>query len=1391
MEVRGAGGVVSRKFFSLTGVGVVLKRSPSSVFAYASSLTENKPIRGARVILYDMTAVKKKKGDDYEPPNQVEELPVNIVAKGETDERGIFQHPVSSSAEVAALVIGPDGSYAICNAGSPQAFEREKTKYFIYTDRPVYRAGDTVYFKIIAKTRDHRFLPLARRQVSMRILNFEMDQTIDERAVTLDEWGTAAGSLALPRDVNLGMYEIQAGPQLDNLYAKGTFYVEQYRKPEFMIEITPSKDYFINGDTAEFKVEAKYFFGAPLQNALVRYRFYENRLRDEAATYWWEESYGDASSYNRIILEGEKYADQHGIAVLRLHAGNYPYDREIICEATVVDRSNVSITESNRVRVGRGEFYIKIEPKQEFFESNQAKQVTVRTLTHTGKPIAARLSVELFRYIWKPSARVYVHDAKPIFSQKVSTDSSGTARIDLPKHIAGQGEYDLVVTGVDRRENVITASRVLWIYDPAGGSIASRFKNLEIAINTATLDQAGDVTCLVKSRFTDAYVCLTLEGRDVYEAKVVPMNGNVTAVTFNIKPHHAPNCYVTATMQRKRALYTATAMVSMPIKDIDLNIAVETDRPKYRPGEKVNLLLKAADEAGRPVRADLSVAAVDESIFQIRRDHTPPIKDFFYAKISNWVLTSYSFPISLLAGAAKDGKIKVREKFEDTAFWSASVRTGADGVARVSFTLPDNLTTWRLTSRGHDREGRVGEKRKTFLVTQDLVARIGAPRFMIEGDELRVMGIVTSNAERGMPRVEERFFVDGKVVTPDEPAILSLPGFGTARKYYPMIVPAGAREVALQYTAEADRDASDSLKIKVPVERRGVTYKLYGIGDMSANRIVTITPPGDAGEFTFIPESMRITVSPSPVAKMIRAATFLTDYPYGCIEQTINRFVPHLALQRVLRHKAYAGLVDEKAKKDLGDRVASGVARLVQQQNEDGTWGWFAGGRGNAFLTAFVLEALHMARNEGYQVNDDCVENGLKALSEVMQKDLEDASATAYCLSVNARWGDWNHQAFERLMKMKERSVFQTAHLLKAVATMLRIIKPDSEEASKLRAAAAKLKEEIINRAKKDSRGLYWESRSEDRSGWPGGDVEVTAHVLSALVAAGDRSTLPAQIVRSLSARSRGDAWQSTKETSTVILAMCEYIEAAGIAPVEKGSISFALDGKRIAEIAFDGDALKKADTLSRTVPLDAAPRTSFIVTAEGSAGPDISFDVTVSGVISFKAKGLASAEHVSERSLKALANGIRVARSFWAVQRVRDVRNAEYLVPQPLADKKAILVGDEILVKVAFAAQDNFSYLVLEDYLPSGFEVTNMDAYQGYQPFVHRERWDNRMVYFFSEVRKGETYEVAYIMRAEIPGRFLARPSRMECMYEPSIQGWSAPAIISVAKDDREGGAR
>ncbi len=1446
IEAAGENNVLSRKFFSVTSVGIVVKRSLNSVFVYATDLALNKPISGASIILFDITpkvkvkpaneppeapavtendgaeaiesaggqeegAANDERNDDqkktytYNPPARLEDLPINIMVKGKTDGNGIFQIPVPSGQAVAVMAVGPDSSYAFCHTGTPTEFNQEKDKLFIYTDRPVYRAGDKVHYKIIGKTMGEKSISLGIKKLFYQIKNTDVDEKADSGSFLLDVWGSYNSELNLSPEARLGTYEIRVGTDENNLYGLGKFFVDQYRKPEFKIEISSIKEYFINRDTVEFKVEAKYLFGSPLKGALVRYRFYESKLRDNEAKYWWEEDQEQSRTYNKIKLEGDKNLDENGVALLKLSSGDLPYDRELTLEVTIVDKSNISLSESSTVKVGRGDYYIKIKPGQSFYAEDEKKRIEIKTVSHNGQPQSTAVDIKVYRYLWKSWQRVYVHDKKPYFAAKVHTDASGVAKFELPAQFDLYGEFDIVAESKDKKNNIITASRVIWIYGNSAAKVESRFKNLELTASETALEKPGEITCLLKSRYTDSYVCLTVEGKDIFEKKVVKMSGNILPVKFNIKAEYAPNVFITATMQHGRALFTSSVEVTLPNSDVAMNIALSPSKEKYLPGEKIKIDIKATDEAGKPVAGDISLGVVDEAIYLIRRDHTPKMRDFFYSKNSNWVLTNYSYPFTILAGVGKDGKVKVREKFADTAYWKADIRTDKQGMAKVDFILPDNLTTWRLTARGHDLLGRVGEKKNTVLVTQDLIARIGKPRFFIEGDRIGLLGIINSNAGRGLPSVKTEFKVDNATVEREEKIKLSLPAHGVASSYYNIKIPDNKKSMDLFFQTVGDAEANDALKVNVPVYSRGVSYKLYGAGDMSANKTIELAPPKDTGDFDYKPEEMTISVSPSPILQLLRGTDYLANFPYGCIEQTINGFLPALALRNLLSQKGLNIARNEK----LDEKIAAGIAKIQGYQNPDGTWGWWGSDSGNEFITGYVLYSLHLARSFGFTVNKYQIDKALDAVEKTLNATVvNDDDARAFLFYTYSLWNKWHDRTFNALIYKSKLNTYCRAFLIMAMAGSEKIDMNQLEKA-KIKNLLPLQVMNLKNLQRRDNYGIYWEHEGNQLWGWPGGNTEITAHVLAALAAVHDTSPLPAQVINSLMRRSRGGAWKSTKETATVIFSVCKYYQERGWESSGKGKIFFKMDGIRIAAIDYNAGTLENADKLTRKIRMAQVNRNSFKIEAAGSTDPGVSFTVTINGNLYFKenvsrhqpksnnATVLDFAKHIAggvknnltsylkagNRSLKSLDNGISLVRSFYYVTRVRDINNNEYFVPQPIDNTRGLKIGDEVLVKIKFRVMDDFQFLVLEDYLPSGFEVVKKNIYDEYQPYSHSERWDNRMVFFFTKISKNDVYEIGYTMRAELPGLFLAKPARMECMYEPGIQGWSKQARFIVNK--------
>ena len=1399
----------SKKFFSVTSVGIVVKRSVDSVFVYATDLISNIPIAGAKFYFYeDMPVVAKEtkttpntseaseesEADGYndytEKPSNVSSYNFKLIHEAVADEFGIFQYKTTSSRNILVVAVGKDGSNAFSETGNPKSYANEKNKFFIYTERPVYRAGDTVFFKILGKKSDGKFLPDANTKVKYEILNPD-GESIESKEVELDEWGSFSGEFISKKQDALGEYGINVTKGESTLAVTGSayFFIEQYRKPEYKIEITPSENAYVNGETAEFKVEAKYFFGAPLANANVSYRFYENKLRDTNTTYWWEEEYESNGSYNQLRMEGDKELNENGLALLKFKLGNYPYDRQITLEATVIDKSNVSISSRKTITVGRGKFYIKINPLSSFYYTKDKKEFEIKTVDYEGKPVSANVTLQFFRYIWKPWQRVYMHEEKPVFIQKINTNESGIYKLELNTELATAGEFDIVATSSDALQNQITASRVIWLYSGTNDRMESKFKNLELTLDKSSIDKPGEITVLLKSKFVDNYVCLTLEGRDVYETKVVKMDGNLQAVKLNIKPEYAPNLFITATMQKNRALYTTNQGLEFPHVDTRVQIKVKADKEKYLPRETVQVEVIVTNEDGKPVEGDFSLGVVDEAIYQIRADHTSPMNPFFYSKISNWVSTNYSYPMTLLAGTSKDGRdTLVRENFKDTAFWKSDVRTKKDGKAYINFEVPDNLTEWRLTLRGHDKEGRVGEATSSVLVTQDLVARIAKPRFLTESDKLSVIGIVNNNSKEGMSEVKTEMLIDGKEIKAEEKEKISLPPFGASKQHYPITVP-NSDSLNIQFSGKANETAKDAILHKVPIYKNGIAFKIGETGDMGENSSLILNPVKNDKNISVHAEELEISLNPSPIEKICNANQFLAEYPYGCVEQTLNKFLPAVEIW-YLDSKKFPSIPEDPK---LPEKVKEGIKRLEEMQNEDGSWGWWNGDAGNEYLTGYVMAGLHnpYPRNVIFdtEVNQkislsfeptEAIKKGKAAIQRMLSnsQSMED-DARAYLLYVASIYDLWSPSSFEKLTKKENLSPYARAFLLRALVNVSpKAFPKDGEtQVAELKKQIPVLLEKLKSAQKKDKKGIYFENSLSSEYSWQGGNTEISAHVLSALLEAGDKSSLPANLISSIQKRSSGGLWTSTKETATVISAITKYLQTKGSQTSSKGNVDFSLNGKPVTSIEYD--STKTSRELKKYIPLKENAKT-YTVTASGTKSVDMSFDLALKGTLKFKDKDLLAQELQS--SIDSLQNGIKLKRNFLSVKRVRDLNNQEYLVPHNLVGGK-LQVGEELLVKLQFKADKDYEYLLLEDFLPSGFEVTKADAYEGIRYYTHSERRDEKMAFFFSKLKKGKVYEIAYMVRAELPGSFNVKPARMECMYAPEIQGFSLPTKLLVEK--------
>ncbi len=228
---------------------------------------------------------------------------------------------------------------------------------------------------------------------------------------------------------------------------------------------------------------------------------------------------------------------------------------------------------------------------------------------------------------------------------------------------------------------------------------------------------------------------LTFERGTTRREQLVELTAPLTLVDVPIRPDDAPNIFVTVNAWEEQdttlhenlwesladsRLHTASVELIVPVTGKTLNVTITPDKTVYAPREEVDITLRVTNERGEPVSTEVSLAMVDEAIFALSDELSGPIFDAFYSPRENIVRTYHSMaPIRYLGGGRGGGggggdlAGNPRSDFPDTAEWFPVLHTDANGEVLVTFTLPDNLTSWRLTAKAATADTQVGESTLT------------------------------------------------------------------------------------------------------------------------------------------------------------------------------------------------------------------------------------------------------------------------------------------------------------------------------------------------------------------------------------------------------------------------------------------------------------------------------------------------------------------------------------------------------------------------------------------------------------------------------------------------------------------------------------------------------
>jgi len=683
-----AGDCVRQVWFQVSDLAVYLAQGEQNSLIWAVDLRDNAPPANLQVVI---------------PGKQ---LTVN------GDESGVvlINRSLVSDARDYALVKSERAETLVPLQPWPEWYARsgkiqDYWKY-LYLDRGIYQPEDTVHFWGVLAPRNRgngQTEPVVTIELYGGDRYFysgtEIAPILTQKVPVQSK--VFQGQLKLPL-LKPGYYYLEVKIDDTVVLSRG-FEVATYAKPSYTLTLTQDKKAVFAGETINFEVEASFFEGTPLPGLELSYYVQDSKSsvttdqRGKARISYTPTAEPESSPYrygsiglNAVLPEAaEIYAS----------AEFYVFTSGVYLTGETQRQDdgytlNVKLSKVDLTQINAGEY-----PAEENFLTdtlpNRAIKGALYQEVWTAREIGRR-----YDYINKQVVPTYHYDYSTVkldeFTLQTSADGTASYRGNLPDR---QSTYFIELEAEDEKGR--KTKRKFYIYGSGNVNPEYRYYSLQQK-KTDTGYKPGEVTTisLLENQRElnpgDGSV-LFFSGQKAiehYQASKMP------AYSFVFEQSHIPNYTVYGVYFDGRSFQeTSPLIIPFAQETKKLTVQIDSDKSVYRPGEEVSLRLTVTDAEGRPVSgAQVNLNLVDEAIFSLRQQYVDFLSALYNDYINLLVLQykSHRYP-ELPGGAEQGGEGGVeRTDFRDTVLFT-TLQTDSEGQADVKFTLPDNLTSWRVT----------------------------------------------------------------------------------------------------------------------------------------------------------------------------------------------------------------------------------------------------------------------------------------------------------------------------------------------------------------------------------------------------------------------------------------------------------------------------------------------------------------------------------------------------------------------------------------------------------------------------------------------------------------------------------------------------------------------
>jgi hypothetical protein len=1225
---------------------------------------------------------------------------------------------------------------------------------FVYTERGVYRPGETVH--VTALLRDINSNAVSDMPLVLRLMR---PDGAEAQRFTLRTQATGGYTVSIPiaKSAATGSWKLVAhvdpkGPAIGSV----GFKVEDFVPERLEMSLAAAPKILAPGRPVRITAEGRFLYGAPAVDLAVDG---EATIKFDAQPFPEQAGYFFGLMQERLDpkrVEIEPGAtDAKGVATLQLNVEEkFDVTRPLVADVrvTLSEEGGRAIERRIAVPIAHRPVYLglKLDGADATVPENTAAKFLAIAVDRAGtRRPAAKVKFALLREFWE--------------YQWFSQDGRWNYRAVRRDEPVQRGEIDIVADRPTPLEFTTPKGRYrLELTDPVTGTSASyRYAvgwveggedeevpdKLQVRLDKQSY-KAGE-TALVSIRSPFAGVVHVVVGSDrilLSRHETVTEAGKI--IDIPVEESWGTGVYVIATAYRpdgkaerlgpSRAI--GVAYLARDTSDRVLTVGI-TAPSQMRPRQKLDVTLAIGNARGAPVY--VTVAAVDEGILALTSYTTPAPDAHYYGKrkLALDLRDDYGRLIDAYAGRfgaiRQGGDAQARHlggldvsTIQVVSLYSGIVRTDAQGEATVSFDIPDFNGRLRLMAVAWTAN-KLGKAEQFVTVRDPVVTTVTLPRFLAPDDRGRVT-VVVHNVDGPPGAYHVRLSAQGaaSVLALAEHAVQLTKDQRQRLAFTLNGVRPGTAAIRLAIAGPGNFALTRNWDIAVRPAQTNVARYLVRQLDKGATFALSAQ---DVGQFLPGTAHLYLTVGNAPDLGIADLLQSLDRYPYGCAEQTVSRALPLLYLADVAKSVGVA-----KDDVELRDRVQQAIYRLLAMQARDGSFGmWSSFDESTGWLTAFVMDFLTQARAKGYLVSDIAFEQGIKRL-DTLSRDLgyeppalPVLAYVHYVLAANKK-GDIAavHYLHDNYLKSMPTALAK-AQLAAALAQF-----GDATRAKTAFDAAR------AHTGRPPAEDRWWRPMVQDY----GSVLRDRAGVLALVSTAQPGADVPGDILTAVRSERSQKTLLSTQEQTWLLMAAHSLVTPAS-------NWSARIADRTVTGATKPFAARYGAETLGRP----------FSVVNQGEDRIWVGATLT----------GIPSADQPAERK------GFEITRVFYNLKGERvdldKVRQSDVMVA---------------LIKVSAQGARPHQGLIV-DLLPAGFEIENprlerRDPEQmKWLPELARARAteprDDRFVAALDVWSNRRDYYLAYVVRAVTPGTFRLPAAYVEDMYAPALFGRSAMGKVTI----------